>query len=246
LRPQLYRHLPIIAPDDGSLRGILTVRDLLQRAAGQLWEPIAHLWDKTPVEQVLKSVAGPDGADGGARLAQLYSIDSKQTIADAVVRMAKKTLNFLVAVDEQNGNEIQGVIMERHYVAYGAHTIEREKAGNKRNSTNEQIASIMTPRAEMLHAPAGMSGSKCLEIMVENNVRSVQPPRALRALARRLTPSPRAPRVHASKRHARAVSACARARALSHPSALHAPCAEQVHAGDKRRGHEAARHPLAA
>lgn len=152
------------------------MRDLLQPATGQLWEPIAHLWDNTPVEEILKSVVGPDGADG-AQLAQLYSIDSKQTIADAVVRMAKKTLNFLVAVDEHKDNEIQGVITERHYVAYGAHTLERKKAGNK-NSTNEQIDSIMTPRAEMLHAPKGMSGSKCLKMMVENNVRSVGARRA--------------------------------------------------------------------
>jgi CBS domain-containing protein len=174
--PQLYRHLPVVAPDDGSLRGILTVRDLL-RPAGKLWEPIAHLWDATPVEEILASTVGA----GAPALVDKYSIDSKRMVADAVVQMARHTLNFLVAVDTERDGEIKGVLMERHYVNFGSKVGER--AGAQTNSTNQGIESIMSPRAEMLSAPAGMSGSKCLDIMLENNIRCA--PVETRARARR-------------------------------------------------------------
>lgn len=48
-------------------------------------------------------------------------------VADAVVKMAKETLNFLVVRDSEKGGEVQGVITERHYVTYGAKVLSRAR-----------------------------------------------------------------------------------------------------------------------
>ncbi|KAG8467650.1 hypothetical protein KFE25_006702 [Diacronema lutheri] len=166
LEKKLFRYLPIVSPDDGSLRGILTVRDLL-RPNSKPWGPIAHLWDGKPVEEILQESAG--GADGMRALVEICSISQSRMVADAVVQMARHSLNFLIVVDEANGGDVQGVITERHYVTYGSKVSERE--ASRTNSTTDGLASIMTPRSEMLVAPAGMDGSRCLDVMLENNVR---------------------------------------------------------------------------
>jgi len=163
LEKKLFRYLPIVAPDDDSLRGILTVRDLL-RPAGALWAPIAHLWENKPVGEILEGSVGSE-----ASLREKYSIDRKGMIADAVLQMSRETLNFLVVVDKENDNKIHGVFTERHYVTYGSKIAERDGTG--KNSTNEGIESIMTPAASMLRAHPGMDGAKCIDMMLDNNVR---------------------------------------------------------------------------
>lgn len=46
-----------------------------------------------------------------------------------------------------------------------------ERESSRANSTTDGIDTVMTPRSEMLVAPAGMDGSACLDMMLENNVR---------------------------------------------------------------------------
>jgi len=53
-------------------------------------------------------------------LVEICSISQSRMVADAVVQMARHSLNFLIVVDEANGGDVQGVITERHYVTYGS------------------------------------------------------------------------------------------------------------------------------
>lgn len=168
LEKKLYRYLPIVSPDDGSLRGILTVRDLL-RPEGRLWEPVGRLLADVSVEALLSSSAVSDSRPAGTAVEtiQRYTIRSGRMISDAVLQMNMYGLNFLVVVDE--GNSIVGIFTERDYVRYGSNVAERQPHGL--NSTNQAVDAVMSPRTSMLSATFGQPATECMDRMLEANIR---------------------------------------------------------------------------
>jgi len=104
---QLFRYLPIVSPDDGSLRGILTVRDLL-RPNSKPWGPIAHLWDGKPVEEILQARAGRTGCvrarlASTARGARAMGVRAGRSRKDAPVAQRGR------ATAEPRGRRIAGL-----------------------------------------------------------------------------------------------------------------------------------------
>jgi len=156
LEKKLFRHLPVVSPGNGDLRGILNVKELL-RPNGQLWAPLRDLWSEVPVEKIV-------GLGGQDISPERYMVDSKSMLSDAVVHMAEFNLKFVLAVDRADGDRVKGVITERDYVIYGSKVEQRRRVGG--HSMSQTIEELMTTAENMLAAREGDTGAQCLDEML--------------------------------------------------------------------------------
>jgi len=94
---------------------------------------------------------------------EVYIINSKVTVFDAVEEMSKHNVGSLIVVDDDK--EIEGIVTERDII-FKCH--ERDE-----NLRNLSIGFIATPREKIIIGTPGDNTSYLMSIMTKNKIRHV-------------------------------------------------------------------------